>query len=364
MKYAFSPRVNASYELIHNLRLRGGYGLSAKVPSLIYLYPDPAYMDVFSLSHYTDNPEERLALMTTRVFDTNNRKLEIAKSKKAEIGLDYKRFSVVYFSEHTDNGYDMTQFYNFTSIPQYKVDKTQSIPGEKPVLSPDVTNTLQVVDYNTPTNGVNIKSRGVEFDFDFGRMSAIRTSFTFNGAYTYTKREGNIPYIYARQVANEPYNRLGVFEARGRDFTRFLTTLRMIHHIPEVRLIVSFTAQTIWVDKDRYLNYASRPYGIIQLRDDGVDQIQLLSPEEIASIPETSGIYLPVTENYYREESWKPLWLFNTKVTKEFGNNYGFSFYVNNITNHRPLHESKRNPAQYSKRSIPVFFGSELTFKF
>lgn len=361
-KSAFSPRVNANYEIMNGLKIRGGYGVSAKMPTLIYLYPDPVYVDVFSLNYYREDPAERMALMTTRVIDTQNSELEIAKSRKAEVGIDYKKFSITYYSEHTKNGYDMTQYYNFVSIPMYTVESQAE--GEKPVLSDVVTNSLQVVDYYVPTNHVNIYNRGLEFDFDFGRIAAIRTSFTANGAYSYTKREGNTPYVYARQVASEPYNRLGVFEARGRDYTRFLTTLRAIHHIPEIRLIVSLTAQTIWVDKNRYLNYTSRPYGIIEITEGGAGQVQLLSEEEIAAIPETSGIYLPVDEAYHREESWKPLWLFNTKLTKEFGKHYGFSFYVNNITNHRPLEASTRYPTQYEKRNISIFFGSELTFKF
>lgn len=361
-KSALSPRVNATYEIINGLKIRGGYGVSAKMPSLIYLYPDPAYMDVFSLNYYREDPAERMALMTTRVFDAQNSDLEIAKSRKTEVGIDYKKFSVTYYAEHTDNGYDMTQYYNFASIPMYTVE-SQPV-GAKPVLSDVVTNSLRVVDYSLPTNQVNIYNRGLEFDFDFGRIAAIRTSFTANGAYSYTKREGNTPYVFARQVTSEPYNRLGVFEARGRDYKRFLTTLRAIHHIPEIRLIVSLTAQTIWMDKDRYLNYTSRPYGIIEITEGGAGQVQLLTDAEIAAIPETSGIYLPVNEEYYREESWKPLWLFNMKLTKEFGKHYGFSFYANNITNHRPLTASRRYPTQYTKRNIPVFFGSELTFKF
>lgn len=362
VKSSFSPRINASYELAAGLTLRAGYGWSSKMPTLIYLYPDPVYVDIFSLNHYRENPSERMALITTRVFDARNENLKIATSKKTEIGVDYKKFSISYYTERVDNGYDMTQYYNFANIPIYTVASQN--PGEKPVLSDVVTNSLRVVDYQLPTNNVRILNRGVDFDFDFGRISAIRTSFTLNGAYSYTKREGNSPYVYARQVASEAYDRLGVFEARGRDFTRFLTTLRAIHHIPAVRLLVSLSAQTIWVDRDRYLNYTDRPYGVIQITEGGAGKIQHLSEQEIAAIPTTSGIYLTIADGYQREESQRPLWLFNTKVTKEFGKNYGFSFYVNNITNNRPYRAGKRYPTMVERKNIPIFFGTELTFKF
>lgn len=361
-KSIFSPRVNASYELLDGLRIRGGYGISGKLPTMVYLYPDNAYADIFSLNYYKQDPNEALALMSTRVFSTENDGLKIAKSRKSEIGVDYKRFELTYYAEKTDNAYDMTQYYNFANVPMYTV--LSQVAGQKPVLSPDVKDSLHVVDYSMPTNNVSILNKGVEFDMDFGRVDAIRTSFNLNGAYTYTKREGNIPFVYGRRVANQPFNKLGVFEARGREYSRFVTALRAIHHIPEVRLIVSVTAQTIWVDKDKYLNYTERPYGYIDIKDGGAGQVQYMSEAEIAAIPETSGIFLNVDDIYLREECWKPLWLFNTKLTKEFGKNYGFSLYVNNITNNRPYVQSKRYPTQKEKRNIPIYFGTELSIKF
>ncbi len=361
-KSAFSPRINASYELFKDFSIHGGYGWSAKAPSLIYMYPDPVYLDVFSLSHYKQDPAERLALVTTRVFDAQNQNLEMAKSKKIEIGVDYKKFSITAYDDRIANGLDMYQYYNFTNIPVYTVASQQ--PGQRPELSDVVKDSLYVTDYNVPRNNVNIVNRGIEFDFDFGKVKPLRTSFTLNGAYAYTKSFDNNPFVYARRVPNQPYNKLGVYEGRGKEYTRFLTTLRAIHQIPEIRLLITLTAQTIWTDKDKNLNYTSRPYAVMDIVEGGAGETRMLSEQEIAAISETSGLFLPVAESYYRTESWKPLWLFNTKVTKEFGKNYGFSFYVNNITNNRPYQRSKRNPDQLEKRNIPIFFGSELSIKF
>ncbi|MCA5003991.1 TonB-dependent receptor [Sphingobacterium bovistauri] len=361
-KNALSPRINASYELFTDLKIRGGYGLSAKAPSLIYMYPDPVYVDVFSLNHYKQDPREQLAMMTTRVFSAENPSLEMVKSKKSELGLDYKKFSLTFYQEKVDNGLDMYQYYNFTTIPMYSVSSQNA--GEKPVLSSTVKDSLFVVDYNVPRNNVSVVNKGVEFDFDFGRVQPLRTSFTFNGAYNYSKSVENNPFVYARRLPNQPYNKLGVFEGRGAESSRFVTTVRAIHQIPEIRLLVTLTAQTIWVDQHEYINYTSKPYGLIDIAPSAAGKVTMLSDQEIADIPASSGLYLPVADAYYLTESWKPLWLFNTKVTKEFGKNYGFSFYVNNITNNRPYVENTRYPNQYVKRNIPIFFGSELSIKF
>jgi len=361
-KEALSPRINASYELFTNFKLRGGYGLSAKAPSLIYLYPDPVYVDVFSLSHYKQDPNERLAMMTTRVFSAENPNLEMVKSKKSEFGVDYKKFSLTFYKENVENGFDMYQYYNFTNIPMYSVASQN--PGEKPVLSSTVKDSLFVVDYNVPRNNVSVINKGIEFDFDFGRVKSLRTSFTVNGAYSHSKSFDNNPFVFARRLPNQPYEKLGVFEGRGTERSRFVTTVRAIHQIPEIRLLVTLTAQTIWSDQNNYINYTSRPYALMDIASGADGSMTMLSNQEIAAISESSSLYLPVADAYYLQESWKPLWLFNTKVTKEFGKNYGFSFYVNNITNNRPYVENTRYPNQYEKRNIPIFFGSELSIKF
>ena len=46
MMNALSPRVNASFEIVPKmLKLRGGWGITAKAPPLVYLYPEKAYFD-------------------------------------------------------------------------------------------------------------------------------------------------------------------------------------------------------------------------------------------------------------------------------------------------------------------------------
>src|SRR5690606_18964728 len=162
-------------------------------------------------------PNERLAMMTTRVFSAENKDLEMAISKKAEVGVDYKKFSMTYYQEKIDNGFDLYQYYNFANVPMYTVATQQA--GQKPELSPVVKDSLYIVDYNRATNGVSLVNRGLEFDFDFGKIKPLRTSFILNGAYSYTKRLDNNPYVYARRVANQPYNQLGVFEGRGREYS-------------------------------------------------------------------------------------------------------------------------------------------------
>lgn len=372
-KDAFSPRINASFDLFKDLTLRAGYGITAKSPTLLYLYPENAYFDFVSLNHFTDNVNERLALMTTRVFDSRNPNLRITKTRKNEIGLDWnisssQRLSVTGYYEETKNGYEMTNNLNsiqFTSVPIYDIHST--VPNDKPVLSDDIRDSTWVVDYNSPTNSRHIINKGIEFDLDLGRYDQIRTSFLLNGAYLSSRSTSSDPYILMQRVANKPLSRIGVYDTdRGSQSERFVTTLRAVHNIPELRFIVTLTAQTIWKDKNRYINYNSIPTGYIPVGSSlSTPEIVYFTEEERSLITaEDRDIYLSLNEGYFRTESWKPLWLFNIKLTKEFADQMAFSFFANNVINHRPLEASSRYPTEYSKRNISLFFGTELSLKF
>ncbi|WP_433900422.1 TonB-dependent receptor [Sphingobacterium puteale] len=368
---ALSPRINVSYDILPALTLRGGYGIATKAPTLNMLYPENAYFDVFSLNYYKQDPNEALALMTTRVYGTGNDQLKLAKSHKKELGIDWKigqgqRMSVTAYHDKIDNAYDYLTTLNsvrYELIPTYTVQ--QEVAGGKPILSDDVTNTPYVFTFATPTNGRQIINKGAEFEFDMGRFDAIRTSFQLTGAYQSTKSTTTMPYILAQEVPNNPMTRIGVFAPRGTDSERLVTTLRAIHHIPELRFILTLTAQTIWIDKERNVDYSSLPIGYIPLGSGKPLDIIYFSEAERQQITSADrDIYLSLNENVFRTESWKPLWLFNMKLTKEFAKNMGFSFYANNFINNRPLVRSTRNPEQFTKRNIDIFFGTELSIKF
>ena len=80
------PRFNARVTLLENrwnkkgwesLSIRVGWGIQHKMPTLAYLYPDPAYIDKASFSFKDDANDHKLAVITTNVFETDNDHLKI-----------------------------------------------------------------------------------------------------------------------------------------------------------------------------------------------------------------------------------------------------------------------------------------------
>ena len=83
---------NDGTETPHTLMdLTGGFGISNKMPTLMYLYPDYAYFDNASLSKYGTETKDRLGLITTDVVkNTANPDLRPARSTKWEAGLSFR----------------------------------------------------------------------------------------------------------------------------------------------------------------------------------------------------------------------------------------------------------------------------------
>ena len=115
-KSIVSPRINTSFDIIPSkLTIRGGYGINAKAPTLLYLYPENAYFDFVHFNNLNSSSvpaAEQLLLGSTKVYNTENKDLRIASNEKSEIGLDFKwnkmRFSITGYNENLKNGYDMS----------------------------------------------------------------------------------------------------------------------------------------------------------------------------------------------------------------------------------------------------------------
>ncbi len=371
---ALSPRINASYKMTNGLTIRGGYGITSKAPTLLYLYPENAYFDFYSLNYYTQNVDERMALITTHVYNTENHNIKLSKTNKTEIGFDFEwgqakkqRLSVTAFHEKTKNGYSMSTTLNsvqFATTPIYTV--AQQPTGQEPILSDQVTYNTRFVSYLTPTNNINRTNKGVEFELDLGKFRPINTTFNISGAYINAKTESNNPYILQQDVAGRTTTRIGVFKpGRGTLDERFSTTIRAIHHIPELRFIVTLSAQTIWMDQNKYIGYESQPIGYIPIQESGTPTVMYFSESERQAITNVSDpdLYLSINDGIFKTEKWKPLWLFNLKLTKEFKSGLNFSFFANNFINNRPLQSGTRYPTQYEKRNVAFFFGSEISIK-
>ncbi|WP_447640604.1 TonB-dependent receptor [Paracnuella aquatica] len=371
--HTLSPRLSVSLTTPQNVTFRGAYGITAKAPTLLYLYPENAYFDFYSLNYYATNAAERMAIITTRVYNTQNKNLKMANAQKMEAGFDLdldrknkRRLSITAYSERTKNGYSMSTTLNAVQLAQYPIYTVESkSTGEKPILSDVVATKTSFVSYYAPSNNIDRLNKGIELELNLGKIKATNTSFDINGAYTYTKSTSNSAYILQQNLAGRETTRIGVFPSgRGTIYDRLMTTVRAIQHIPELSFLITLSAQTIWMDRNKYIGYDSLPVGYIPYKQAGsTPSVVYLTAAQRAAIDPTADadIFLNINKATFIQEKWKPLWLFNLKLTKEFKNGLNFSFYANNFVNHRPLQSSTRYPTNYEKRNISFFFGTEVS---
>jgi len=365
-KSIVSPRVNISFDIIPSkLTIRGGYGINAKAPTLLYLYPENAYFDFVHFNNLNSSSvpaAEQLLLGSTKVYNTENKDLRIASNEKSEIGLDFKwnkmRFSATAFNENLKNGYDMTSQFKLVNYKEYEIGTAN--PGSIPTLKEKSSNNI-FISYSTPTNTGRSHNRGVEFDFDLGRFDAIRTSFVLNGAYI-RSTNWDETYTYSTQKnLNQLERNIGVYAAGNtkEERERLSTTLRATHNIPSIGFAITLTAQVNLLYKEwdnigndsMFVSYISRTDGLMHAFDPAKK-----------NDPEFSYLFKSNDPRRFIGESWFPTVVFNLHLTKEIGKMLRASFFANNMFQSKPLYEKKRTPGSFVviNDKTPLFFGFEL----
>lgn len=369
-KSIVTPRTNLSFDILpRKLWLRGGFGVTAKAPTTLYLYPENAYFDLvhFNSLNSSSVPEnEQLFLASTKVFDTRNRELKMAANQKTEIGLDLMvnrmRFSVTAYNEQLKNGYNLATTIDSYHLLNYIIyEEAVQNPGTIPTLREKERHNI-FVSHATPTNDGRSHNRGVEFDFDFGRIHAIRTSFVLNGAYMRSTDWSDGHSFSDKKNLNELERNIGIYEKGKEKYERerFTTTLRATHNIPSIGFVLTTTAQVSWLNKywtsygndTTFVSYISREDGSVKPFDDS-----RRDDPEFAYLFETRSPTRFIAESYF------PVLLINFHLTKEIGENLKASFYANNMFNSRPLYESKRTPGSFTRLNIPMYFGFELALQ-
>jgi len=364
----YEPRLNVRYKFIDNkdklikkLSLHGGIGLNYKAPSLVYLYPDRAYIDLVSLSYYTEDPATQLVYYTSKNYDSTNPNLKPAKNLKRELGLDFNIGSVIgditIFKEKLSDGFGFTEEYKFIDYKAY--DASATAAGVKPDISTlPFTEAVYIESYNRPVNNKASEKLGIEYTFNFGKIKALATQVTMNGAWMKTTRNYSTTtydYLPTKSSAGQ-YSEIGVYPSgEGSVAERLNTTFRFVTHSSRLRLVFTTTMQITWMDKFSLLYYDETP---ILLYNQSGDVIPFT--DEMRNDIAYKDYVLTKGDNTFLTESMPPLLLCNFKLSKELTDLVKLSFYANNFLNHRPLYYSERTLSS-SRRNQAIYFGAEIS---
>lgn len=370
---ALSPRLNIAVNPVRYLSLRLGYGISEKVPSLQDLYPSPDYYDFYNMS--VSDGQKSYYLYSTRVFDNKPVSIKTMRGTKYELGFDVRldngmSFSVVGYHEKVSRGFgtDNSEWKTLVFDVWNAADVT--FTGQKPIYDQQNPSRRDTVLYNLirPGNPKSRRNRGIEFDFNFGKINATNTSFYLSGAWSETRSSSSnlgykLPVGEARNYGPVyvvyPENSYSFSESR-----RFSATLRVVQHIPVIRFIVSASAQCILYEYDHEVSSGTRPLGYIygseyiKFTEDQLDDIEFNFHGYMLKdqIFDTRISNVPVT--------WPAIWCLDMRVTKEIGDKAGFSFYANNVLFSQPWQSNSVSVSKVERNGGLFSYGLEIFLNF
>ncbi|MCF0175612.1 MAG: TonB-dependent receptor [Bacteroidales bacterium] len=418
------PRFNGKYMFVSNkpkikeLSARAGWGLAYKMPSMVYLYPEPAYKDMVSFSYNDfDANNKGLNILTTKKMDTVNPGLRPQRSANFEAAVEFDTRwvsgSVVYYDENMTDGYTfMTSYvpmeyrrYGYSwsggnvvqtvlpsgKDPKYDHSASRVTVDGKP-LSSIVDTTFMSL--SMPANGVSNHKKGVEFTLDFPQIKPLATSVSVSGAYMNMSTLQSIPVhrLYSGSVGGRTYPYIGIYAGSTTSSNasvreRFSTNFRFITHIPRIAMVVTMTAQMVFMDRTRHsavYNGLSLPYFYDEngTRISGEEAMadtrhtKFINPLYV--MDRSGRIYdftqemeldskyrnLLITTNtttYYLRGGYPFYAMLNLRLTKEIGKVATVSFYANNFLNMRGRvnHSVTGYP---NDRNTAIYFGAEAKF--
>ncbi len=401
-KTTLSPRFNARWELAEGFAIRGGWGITEKLPSYYILYPKQEYRDIqtFGFSHGDQTSYIYYTQPYTVVY---NPELRWQRNSNSEIGIDAAfadmKVSLVGFYNVTKGTYNFLNVYEPYSYdilqrpegfvmpdnPQIKVDSQTGMMyvrgSQDEYWTPmDVKVTDRTFAKSTKqNNGADVKRAGAEIVVEFPEIKPLKTTFRLDAAYTYTKYLNEQLSAYYQKgwshttLADRSYQYLGIYANGGNDdsvtngkITHNLdANLTAITHIPQARIIITCRLEATLLRRSRNLSqYNGAEYAFTVSETDNnptggniydgksYTAIYPVSYMDLdgnvhpftaaqAADPDFANLILKSDNIYtFAQDGYGMYMSANLSITKEIGDHISLSFFANNFTNSRPYVKS------------------------
>lgn len=370
-KYYADPRANLAWHFPKfevagkpmSISLNGGYGITTKMPTLNYLYPDKYYSNFICMAYYdTANPEQDSKFVVhTYVQEPTNYQIKPAHNHKWEIRMDMdwndNRLSLDYFRESMTSGFRYSTIYGVYDYKSY--DVTQMAAGMDYTTLP-YENKRVLDGYQQASNGSELVKQGIELAFTSQRIRCLRTRINVTGAWFHTKYTNSQPLfspvstVIDGRAVREKY--VGLYNWNdGRENDRLNTNVTFDTQIPEWKLIFTTSVQCMWMIRTKQMWKNGTPMAYMSYVDGQLHDFK---------DADRSDPYLMQLVRTYNEEQFKPFtvpmsMLVNLKVTKEIGKYMRLSFFANKILDYLPDYTAN---GKVIRRNASPYFGVEAGF--
>lgn len=396
-KATFSPRFNAKWHLSDAVAIRGGWGITEKLPSYYVLFPKQEYRDIqtFGFSH---GDQASYVYYTQPYTIEYNPGLKWQRNRNAELGIDVgflgTRISVAGFYNVTKGPYNFTNVYKPYSYDVLEKPADFVMPSDVQLKVDNQTGMVYVRgssnEYWTPmnvkvtdrtfakttrqNNGADIRRAGVELVVEFPEIKAIRTDFRLDASYVYTYYLNQQQSAYYQSgwshtyLPDRSYQYIGIYAngggtsvANGKITHDLDANLTAITHIPQARLIITCRLEMSLLRRSRSLSeYDGGTYAYTVSETDNnatggdiydgnsytairpvayMDLDGNVRPftDKEASDPAFAHLILKSSNAYtFAKDGYGAYFSANLSITKEIGDHVSLSFFANNFTNSRP----------------------------
>jgi len=366
------PRLNAVWNFPsfsaygHTLQIfiAGGYGMTTKMPTIDYLYPQVHYNDIIQLNYYDINRPKDLSRINLRTYieDATNYNLHAARNHKWEIrtGFDWggNRISITYFQESMSSGFRYSTVYTPNKYRLYDATAIDPTQLAAPPALEDLpyTDKLVLGGMRRVTNGSRIDKRGVEFQLNTVRWPLFHTALTVNGAWlrtAYTNSQmlySAVNDVIGNQAVSDMY--VGLYNTTdGRINEQFNTNFTFDTQIPQWGLVFTTSVQCMWWLKTT------------RMRDNGTPDYYMATDGILHPYTGDSShdVMLQYLVRRYNEDIYKtqtvPIAIYlNLKATKKIGRWLKISAFVNRMVDYLPDYKSN---GLTIRRMSDTYFGME-----
>lgn len=250
--YVIQPRLQLELAPSARLRVRAGAGRLAKVPALGDLFPAPQYYDLVNFNWYANDPNERRAILTTRILRRENPDLMMSRADKAELGLELdlaagSQIALVAYADRIRRAVGITLVPTYLIRDRYAVDSTTINQGRPPdVLQPPIASDTVPVLIDRRDNNLDLRSRGLELTAILPEIAPLHTRIAIQAAWSSSRlasRGLDFGTGFDEFQLNENRVRAPYWESVVQTGERLLVTTRLIHHQPKVGLVITGTLQ-------------------------------------------------------------------------------------------------------------------------
>ena len=396
-KATLSPRFNLKWQLADGVSVRGGWGVTEKLPSYYILYPKQEYRDILTYG-FSHGDQASYIYYTQPYTVTYNPELRWQRNNNTEVGVDLAfggmEISLVGFYNVTKGPYNMQNVYEPYSYDILQRPDGYDMPDNPQIKVDEQTGMVYVRgsqdEYWTPmsvkvtdrtfaksmkqNNGADMKRAGAELVLEFPEIRPLRTTFRLDAAYTYTKYLNEQLSAYYQNgwshttLPNRSYQYVGIYANGGNDdsvtngkITHNLdANLTAITHIPQARIIITCRLEATLLRRSRNLSqYNGAEYAFTVSETDNnptggniydgksYTAIYPVSYMDLdgnvhpftaaqAADPDFANLILKSDNIYtFAQDGYGMYMSANLSITKEIGDHVSLSFFANNFTNSR-----------------------------